>query len=194
MRYHAAPVDEATLRQLREVSDQWLQIPGRRERTFTVGQFDEAYLRTTPVVTAEDAEGTVLAFINIIPSGRPGETTIDLMRHRQNAPNGIMDYLFVKLFALSKEQGFTRFNLGMAPMSGFQEDEAPSLTERAVHTFFRQLNSAFSFHGLKQYKSKFADFWEPRYLIYRHVLDLPKAGIALTRIAERKRESGYAQS
>jgi lysylphosphatidylglycerol synthetase-like protein (DUF2156 family) len=27
----------------------------------------------------------------------------------------------------------------------------------------------FSFQGLKQYKTKFADYWEPRYVIYRHV-------------------------
>lgn len=184
LRYYSAPADQALLRQLREVSDQWLRIPGRRERTFTVGQFDEAYLRNTPIVTAEDADGKIQAFVNIIPSGLAGETTIDLMRHRPDAPNGVMDYLFIKLFQLSKEKGFARFNLGMAPMSGFREDEQATSTERIIHWLFRRLNFVFSFSGLKQYKAKYADSWEPRYLIYRHILDLPELGLALARIAE----------
>lgn len=184
LQYYPAPVTEELVRQLREVSDEWLRIPGRRERTFTVGQFDEAYLRNTPIVTAEEADGKIQAFVNIIPSGLAGETTIDLMRHRQDAPNGIMDYLFIKLFLLSREQGFTRFNLGMAPMSGFQENEQATFTERVVHWLFQRLNFVFSFSGLRQYKAKYADFWEPRYLIYRHFLDLPELGLALARIAE----------
>jgi hypothetical protein len=40
------------------------------------------------------------------------------------------------------------------------------------------------FSGLKAYKAKFADSWEPRYVVYRNVLDLPKLALALTRISE----------
>ena len=50
-----------------------------------------------------------------------------------------MDYLFVKLFVHNKEKGFRRFDLGMAPMAGFQEHEEASLEEKAVHHFFQQL-------------------------------------------------------
>jgi phosphatidylglycerol lysyltransferase len=95
-----------------------------------------------------------------------------------------MDYLFVKLFLLCKAQGFTRFNLGMAPMAGFQEREEASAAEKAVHSFFQRLNFLFSFSGLKAYKAKFADYWEPRYVVYRNALDLPKVGIALGKVSE----------
>lgn len=184
LRHHAAPLSDELIARLREVSDEWLQLPGKRERTFTLGRFEPAYLRTTDIFTAEDKEGRILAFVNLIDSYNPGEVTIDLMRHRRQTPNGIMDYLFVKLFAWCQEHGWTRFNLGMAPMAGFQEREAPSLAEKAIHSFFQRLNFLFNFSGLKQYKAKFADFWEPRYVIYRHVFDLPKVGIALGRISE----------
>lgn len=184
IRLYEPPIPEEVLGQAREVSAEWLQIPGRRERDFSVGRFEQAYVRSTPLFAAADQEGQILAFVNIIPSYRPGEATIDLMRRRTKAPNGIMDYLLVKLFLYNKEKGFERFSLGMAPMSGFQEKEEASPEERAVHFFFQHLNFLFSFTGLRQYKAKFASFWEPRYAVYRHVLDLPRLAIALSRVSE----------
>lgn len=182
--YYEPPISEEVLMQAKEVSDEWLQIPGRRERGFTLGRFEPNYIRSTPLFAAADKDGRLLAFVNIIPSYRAGEATIDLMRHRLKSPNGIMDYLFVKLFLHSKEGGFERFNLGMAPMSGFQEKEDASLEERAVHYFFQHLNFLFSYEGLRRYKAKFASFWEPRYAVYRNTLDLPKLAVALSRLSE----------
>lgn len=181
---YAPPVPAAVIAGLRKVSDEWLQIPGRRERAFTLGRFEPDYVRSTAVLTAEDERGRVLAFVNLIPSHHAGEATIDLMRHRRDAPNGVMDYLFAKIFLHCRAQGFTRFNLGMAPMSGFQPREQASAAERAVHAFFQRLNFLFSFAGLKQFKGKFATSWEPRYVVYRNVLDLPRFGLALSRVSK----------
>jgi len=182
------PIPDNILAQAREVSDEWLQIPGRRERTFSLGLFEASYIRSTPLFCAVDPKGSMLAFVNELPSYYPGEATADLMRHRLNSPNGIMDYLFVKIFLHNKEKGFKRFNLGMAPMAGFQEKEEASAEEKAVHYFFQQLNFLFSFSGLRRYKAKFATSWEPRYAMYRNVLDLPRLALALRKISELKNE------
>ena len=180
---HAPPIPPEVMSQLKQVSDGWLQIPGRRERSFTLGLFDPDYVRATPVYAAEDATGKILAFMNDIPSFCKGEATIDLMRHLPDAPPGIMDYLFIKLFFAKKEEGFRRFSLGMAPMAGFQEHEEASAEERAVHYFMRQLNFLFSYQGLLHYKSKFATIWEPRYTIYRNVLNLPRVARAIGEVS-----------
>lgn len=184
LRFHQAPVSDELLRQLREISDDWLTLPGRRERAFTLGRFEPHYLRATPIVTVEDAAGRPLAFVNLIPSYRAGEATFDLMRHRVDAPNAVMDFLLLRLIALLRAQGFTRLNLGMAPLGGFQDHEAATSAERALHLFFERLTFLFSFSGLRAYKAKFADTWEPRYVLYRHVTDLPKLGLALSRVSE----------
>lgn len=191
IRCYAPPLDEEVLLQAREVSKEWLRTPGRRERGFTLGMFEAGYIQSTPLFAAVDRDEKILAFVNIIPSYRAGETTVDLMRHRTEVPNGIMDYLFVNLFLRERERGFQRFNLGMAPMAGFQEREDASREEKAVHYFFQRLNFLFSYRGLRQYKAKFASFWEPRYTIYRNVFDLPRLAIALTRISELKAEEPY---
>lgn len=184
LRYYEAPISDELLAQLREVSDGWLELPGRRERAFTVGTFDPAYLRSTPIVTVEDKDGEILAFVNLIPSYYQGETTIDLMRHSAKAPNGTMDFLFSKLMEYQKAAGYKRFNLGMAPMCGFQESEEATAAEKAVNLFVQRLTFLFSFSGLKAWKAKFATHWEPRYIIYRNALDLPKIGIALGKVSE----------
>lgn len=193
-RIYEPPVPPDVLAAARSVSDEWLQIPGRREHGFSLGWFHDSYVRNTPLFAVEDAGGRMLAFANIIPSGRKEETTVDMMRHRRDAPNGIMDFLFVKLFLFSKERGFHRFTLGMAPMGGFRPGENAAPAERAVHAFVRHLNLLFSFQGLRAYKAKFASFWEPRYLFFQQPLDLPRIGIALRLVSGVEPEGQFQSS
>lgn len=86
------PVPDALIEQARAVSNSWLSN-GRRERRFTVGRFDEAYVRHTPMLAALETDGAMLGFVNIIPSYAPQTGTIDMMRHRADSPNGVMDFL-----------------------------------------------------------------------------------------------------
>jgi phosphatidylglycerol lysyltransferase len=184
--YHDPPIPDEIMAGLRDVSDDWLRIPGRRERGFTVGVFSEDEVRPTPVFAAVQGDGRILAFMNIIRSYAPGETTIDLMRHRRDAPHGIMDSLFVQLFERQKAGGFKRFSLGLAPMAGFREGEEAGAEERAVQYFLQRSDFLFSYSGLAEYKAKFATHWEPRYAIYRNVLDLPRLAVALIRVSGLK--------
>lgn len=185
-RLYEPPVPETVLDEIKVISDEWLEIPGRRERQFALGRFEPNYLRATPVFVAVDADGRILAFLSLVRSYRKGETTADLMRRRKQAPSGIMDYLFIKAFLNSRERGYERFNLGLAPMAGFHEKEEATPEERAVHSFFQRLNFMFSYRGLRDYKAKFASSWEPRYEIYRNVLDLPRLGLAIGKVSEVK--------
>jgi phosphatidylglycerol lysyltransferase len=181
--YHEPPISDDVLGAVREVSEDWLRIPGRREKGFTQGVFGKAYIRGTPLFVVSEASGNILAFANIVPSFHSGEATIDLMRHRIGAPAGIMDFLFVKLFALLRERGFARFSLGLAPMTGFADDEEAAPEERAVQFFLQRMTFLFSYQGLYNYKKKFATSWEPRYEIYRNVFDLPRLAVALGKVS-----------
>lgn len=182
--WYEPPIPAPVMAELRAVSNAWLEIPGRRERRFSVGRFDAAYIRSTPVIAATEGDGRILAFANVVRSYHHAEATIDLMRRRPTAPNGIMDYLFVKLFEHSVQAGYERFNMGLVPMAGFTEQEHASPEARAVHALVRQLDFVFSYKGQKMFKGKFATLWEPRYVVYRHVFDLPRLAYALSRVSE----------
>jgi phosphatidylglycerol lysyltransferase len=177
------PISDEILEKAKEVSDDWLRLPGRKERQFTLGTFDPEYIQSTPLFVTADSTGKFLAFVNEIPSYHKDEATIDLMRFRSDAPSGVMDFLFVKLFFHLKERGFYRFSLGMTPMSGFREGETPSAEEKFIHFFFQQLGFIFRYRGLRQYKSKFASLWEPRFAIYQSQLDLPRMALALRKVS-----------
>lgn len=172
------PLSQALLDELEAVSKEWLTVPGRRERFFTQGQFSKAYLRSTPVTLLRHPAIGVVAFANLIPSGVPGEATIDLMR-RRHEPYGAMDVLLVHLLEWCREQGYQRLSLGLAPLAGV---EIPGLaTDTLRQRFYGLLDLFFSIEGLRHYKAKFHPHWEPRFLVYRSAVALPAIGLALLR-------------
>lgn len=183
-RIYQPPIPPEVMDQLKAVSEDWLSLPGRRERGFTLGQFDEHYVTACSVMTVEDAEGRILAFANFIPDYAPGETTIDLMRHVRDAPNGLMDYLFVRLFEYSRDQGYQRFALGLAPFAEVGSASDAPAREKALRLLIDRLSFVFSYKGLWAYKEKFHPDWEPRYLIYESELALPATAVAIVRITE----------
>lgn len=160
------PHSEEELMELKAVSDEWLSLPGRRERGFSLGQFDKSELRDETTYNLIDPNGKILAFANQVRSYQEGEVTIDLMRHRVEVPNGAMDFLFVKMMIMLHEAGYSHFSLGLAALSGVGTESNATLQERAVHQIYEHMNRFFSYKGLRNYKAKFAPEWVSRYLVY----------------------------
>ncbi len=178
--------DSKFLEQLEEVSNEWLTIPGRHERTFSLGYFDRHYLQECPVDTVQDLDGRILAFVNEVPSYLKSETTIDLMRHRIDAPNGVMDFLFVQLMKTLQANGYSSFNLGLAPYAGVGNEANDPLEEKAIHQIVEHLTRFFSYKGMRDYKGKFDPDWEDRFMIYQGgVIGLVKTAIALVQLTEK---------
>jgi phosphatidylglycerol lysyltransferase len=95
------------------------------------------------------------------------------MRYRNDAPPGIMKFLFLELMLWGKERGFRWFNLGMAPLSGLEDRRLAPFWHRLGTFVFRHGEHFCNFQGLRQYKEKFDPYWEPRYLAYPGRLSLP---------------------
>jgi phosphatidylglycerol lysyltransferase len=177
------PHPSALLEQVESVSRAWLSLPGRRERSFALGAFSREYVNRTPLVVMQDPERQAIAFVNEVPAYRPGLATIDLMRHRPDAPYGAMDYLFAELFCLLKESGFKTFDLGLAPLAGVGAGPGASSEERVIRQIYELVSRYLSFEGLRAYKAKFEPDWEDRYLAYSGgPTGLLRIGVAMSRI------------
>ncbi len=50
-----------------------------------------------------------------MPMYQEGEISVDLMRYRDDAPNGIMDALFIRMFLWAKEEGARRLTWEWRP-------------------------------------------------------------------------------
>jgi phosphatidylglycerol lysyltransferase len=86
------------------------------------------------------------------------------MRHVSDAPAGTMDFLFAKTMLYFQEQGFQRFGLGMAPMSGMAEHRLAPRWHRLGGLLFHHGERFYNFRGLRSFKEKFDPVWEARYL------------------------------
>ena len=80
------------------------------------------------------------------------------MRYHRDAPKSVMEALFV-LADVGKEQGYRRFVMGMAPLSGFESSPAASLWNRLGAFLYEHGESVYNFQGLRAYKEKFDPMW-----------------------------------
>ncbi|TAU28071.1 bifunctional lysylphosphatidylglycerol flippase/synthetase MprF [Rhizobium ruizarguesonis] len=148
---------------LAAVSTAWLEHHNAKEKGFSLGAFDFDYVSSQPVGILKK-DGSIVAFANILVTESRQEGTIDLMRFSPDAPKGSMDFLFVQIMEYLREQGFTHFNLGMAPLSGMSKREAAPVWDRIGSTVFEHGERFYNFKGLRAFKSKFHPHWQPRYL------------------------------
>jgi phosphatidylglycerol lysyltransferase len=162
----------AVLPELRQISTEWLVGKCTGEKGFSLGFFDEGYLRNFPIAIVR-TEGQTLAFANVLEGPEKEELSVDLMRHRMEAPHGLMDYLLVELMLWGKDAGYRWFNLGMAPLAGLASGSLAPLWDRAGAFLFQHGEHFYNFEGLRDYKAKFDPVWSPRYLACPGGLALP---------------------
>jgi phosphatidylglycerol lysyltransferase len=165
--------------ELKVISDVWLAEKNTREKGFSLGFFDPVYLQRGPVAIVRKKE-RIVAFANLWLSAEKEELSPDLMRFLPDAPESVMEYLFLQLMLWGKQEGYRWFNLGMAPLSGLEDHTLAPLWNRLGAFMFRHGEHFYNFQGLRRYKDKFDPEWEPRYLASPGGLALPRI---LTNIA-----------
>jgi phosphatidylglycerol lysyltransferase len=158
---------------LAAISTEWLRAKNVREKGFSLGRFDAAYLQNFPVAMVWFGS-RIVAFANLWTSGGGRELSVDLMRHVKDAPAGIMEYLFLELMLWAKAEGYQRFALGMVPLAGLEHRRLAPLWTQAGAFLFRYGEHFYNFKGLRQFKAKFDPVWEPRYLVAPGGFALPR--------------------
>ncbi|MBP9503439.1 MAG: bifunctional lysylphosphatidylglycerol flippase/synthetase MprF [Candidatus Promineofilum sp.] len=175
------PLSDDVLSELRAVSDAWLDMMHGSEMKFSLGWFDDDYIRNSAVMVVRDPDGHIIAFANLISEYRRNELTLDLMRRLGEVEPGTMDYLFLSIIEWARQKGFVSFSLGLSALAGVGETSEDPAIEKALHTIYENADRIYHFKGLHNFKSKFHPVWEPRYLIYRNVANLPAIATALAR-------------
>lgn len=185
--YRADLVEPASvgqvLSELRLISDEWLSDHQVSEMRYSVGWFDDAYIKSCRVMLITHPEGRPVAFATLLPEYTRNEVSIDLMRFRSGLDNGVMDFLFASLFLWARDQGVDTFSLGLSALAGVGQDSQDPVLERAMHYLYQHTNRFYNFKGLHEFKDKFHPDWEPRYLIYPGPASLPMVAAALARVS-----------
>jgi phosphatidylglycerol lysyltransferase len=181
VKFYNPPIADDLLRRLKPVSDEWLEMVQGSEKQFSLGWFDEAYLRECEIAVVHAPDGEIVAFTNLLPEYQLNEITNDLMRYRRNLENGIMDFLFISMFQRYKERGYDTFNIGLSVLAGVGNTQESRRLEKVLHYLQEHLSRFYNFQGLHAYKEKFHPSWEPRYLVYPSLTALPDVVMALIR-------------
>ncbi len=161
------------LPEIKAISDSWLAEKSVREKGFSLGYYDEDYLKRFPLALIKKEE-KIVAFANLWRGAEQEEISIDLMRHLPDIGSIVMDYLFIELMLLGKNEGFRWFNLGMAPLAGLENRALAPLWSRLGSMVFRHGEHFYNFQGLRQYKEKFDPVWSSRYLATPAGLVMPR--------------------
>ena len=168
------------IQKLKAVSDEWLKQTEREEIVFSQGMFVEKEIKQQTVITIENNEEKIIAFLNIIPDYVKNEGTYDLLRKTADAPNGIMDHILVELFKYFKSQGIRYVNLGFAPLSGLNDPH--NFTEKSMKFAYEKIRSFSQYKGQRDYKDKFNPQWNDKFLIYSNDYDLIQVPGVLSRV------------
>ncbi len=162
------PHQITTIGRLREVSSDWLTLPGRQERGFVMGYFSEDYLQQCNLLVARDSAGMIQAFINQVPTYQSKESNYDLLRHTSKSLGNVNDYLLMAFFQTAQQQGFRAVNLGLCPLSGLvKQSDEKSVINSVMAFVYSNGDRFYSFNGLRRFKSKYEPTWRSRYIAYK---------------------------
>ena len=179
---HKAPLTLELVIELRKVSDEWLQAFEKEELVFSQGMFDDKEIAKQDVITITDPEGKIAAFLNIIPDYTPEECTYDMIRKTPEAPGGCMDALIIKTIEYAKEHNCQYINLGLTPMMGITEPQNPA--EQIIKYAGEKFSRFKHYHGLRDFKEKYATIWEDKFLVYETDFDLLQLPSALNKVMQ----------
>lgn len=177
---HQPPIKDGLMQKLKAVSDEWLNSTGRNEIIFSQGMFLWEELKQQTIITVENPEEMVIAFLNIIPDFAPGEATYDLIRKTDDSPNGVMDFILIELLNYLKTQNYSTVNLGFAPLSGINDPH--TFQERSMKFAYEKIRSFSHYRGLRNFKEKFFPVWSNKYLIYSDDYDLISVPSVLAKV------------
>ena len=158
------PHTDELINQIEKVSKEWLG--DKKEKGFSLGSFDKDYINRSPLAIITDSNGQITAFATIMPTYSPEIVSVDLMRFLKNSPNGTMDFLFLMLFEWAKEQGYSYFYMGMAPLSNVGISKFARKEEKLAKLVYLSRKINYNFKGLRHYKDKFHPEWKGKYLAY----------------------------
>ena len=120
--------------ELKAVSDDWLAHTRRTEHGFSRGFFDPAYVSNFPCAVVRN-DKHILAFATLLVGAHEEEVRLDLIRHRHDAPPGIVEFLLLELMSNGRSRerhwwswwgrrtlpGYGHINLGLLPLADVEE-------------------------------------------------------------------------
>ena len=148
------------VRQVEDLSQQWLGDKGLPEMGFTLGGVPEALDRAVKVGLAVDNQGSLHGVLSWMPvyagDGVVSGWTLDLMRRRDGGFRSVIEFLIASSCLHFQSDGAQFLSLSGAPLAR-SKDEPPADTaiEKFLGALGESLEPVYGFRSLHAFKAKF---------------------------------------
>ncbi|NUR52029.1 MAG: DUF2156 domain-containing protein [Hamadaea sp.] len=135
------------------------------------------------LVLARDAEGRLRGLLQFVPWG-PDGLSLDVMRRDRAADNGLIEYMVVTVLRQAATLGVSRVSLNFAVLRsvfarGDRLGAGPVL--RLWYHVLMLASRYWQLESLYRANAKYSPTWQPRYLCYPSMADLPRIGLVALR-------------
>jgi lysyl-tRNA synthetase class 2 len=169
----------ALVAELNEISELWRGGAPERGFTMELGQAVEGSEKDFVIALAYEREGRVAGFLRFVPvyGQRPGYS-LDLMRRRPDAANGITEYLIARAALGLGARGFESLSLNFAAWGRLLDSaEDAGWAGRLQRLMAKGLNPFFQIQSLRDFNQKFNPTWVPRSVVIDDISDLPRIAL-----------------
>jgi lysyl-tRNA synthetase, class II len=129
---------------------------------------------------ARDADGALQAVLSFVPWGRAG-VSLDVMRRRPDAPNGVVELVVTELLRQGPELGVRRVSLNFCMFRSVYAEAArlgAGPLTRLNYSVLGRLDRFWQLERLYRSNQKYQPEWRPRYLCCESRVALPLAALA----------------
>ncbi len=137
--------------------------------------------RDCVVVVSRGPDGRPVAFQRYVPCRRGAALSLDAMRRRPDAPNGVHERMIVDTVQWARRHGVDEISLNFAAFRSLFDDEAElAPVQAAAARLLRRVDGTLGIQidTLRRFNAKFAPRWVRRHLVYRGAADIPAIGLA----------------
>jgi lysyl-tRNA synthetase class 2 len=157
----------------------WRGAETERGFSMALGRIGDPADPDTVLVTAYE-DGRLRGFLHFVPWGSDG-LSLDVMRRDRDADRGLNEFLIVEALRAAPSLGVQRISLNFAVFrSALERGErlgaGPIL--RAWRGVLLFASRWFQIESLYRFNAKFRPVWEPRYVCFPAVRDVPRIAIA----------------
>ncbi|MFC4243846.1 bifunctional lysylphosphatidylglycerol flippase/synthetase MprF [Gryllotalpicola reticulitermitis] len=170
-------------RQLAAISEEWVAAKELPEMAFTLGSLAENRDPAVRLMVAIGPNERVEAFTSWLPVYRDGVVvgyTNDLMRRRDGATHGVMEFTIAEVVARLRADGIEQLSLSAAPLARSQQSATDGI-DGLLDRLSERLEPVYGFRSLLDFKLKFQPALRPLLMAYPDAVALPAIGLALVR-------------
>ncbi len=171
--FSRANIPQNYLSQIEEISCEWLQQKGNRERGFSMslGRIPALYDSDCEFILAIQ-DSTILGYLSMVPIYGRNSWSLDAMRKRKNTPNGLMEFLILQALDYYKQKKSEIVSLNFATFMNSQK-EYGKIKRTMLSCFFTPLAYMYKCSSLYSFNNKFLPQWQSRYIAVEGLRFIP---------------------